>query len=150
MSSTGVRELGSTVVSARIRGCAAFGPPAPTSLPPGSTPFQAPYVYRSSSMMFNIADYGHTLMTDFLLAGGKFQHMEFHAPQDIARLPDIASMGFDVIYFPPIHPIGATNRKGRNNSKTSQPGEPGVPYAIGNSAQGVNGGGHKDIAPELV
>ena len=36
-------------------------------------------------------------------------------------------MGFDVIYFPPIHPIGLTNRKGRNNSVTCEPGEPGVP-----------------------
>ena len=41
------------------------------------------------------------------------------------------AMGFDVIYFPPIHPIGHTNRKGRNNSVTCEPGEPGVPYAIG-------------------
>jgi starch synthase (maltosyl-transferring) len=58
-------------------------------------------------------------------------------------------MGFDVIYFPPIHPIGETNRKGRNNSRTCEPGDPGVPYAIGNRKQGVNGGGHKDVAPEL-
>ena len=67
----------------------------------------------------------------------------------LPRIDDAREMGFDVIYFPPIHPIGATNRKGRNNSVTCQPGEPGVPYAIGNNAQGVNGGGHKDIAPEL-
>ena len=58
-------------------------------------------------------------------------------------------MGFDVIYFPPIHPIGTTNRKGQNNSLKCEPGDPGVPYAIGNSKQGVNGGGHKDVAPEL-
>ncbi len=57
-------------------------------LPVGSTPFQAPFVYRSESMMFNIADYGHTLMTDFLLAGGKIQRMEFHTPQDLTRLPE--------------------------------------------------------------
>lgn len=57
-------------------------------LPAGATPFQAPFVYRSESMMFNIADYGHTLMTDFLLAGGKIQRMEFHAPQDLTRLPE--------------------------------------------------------------
>ena len=59
-------------------------------------------------------------------------------------------MGFDVIYFPPIHPIGQTNRKGRNNSVTSEPGEPGVPYAIGNRhVNAPNGGGHKDIEPSL-
>ena len=54
------------------------------------------------------------------------------------------AMGFDVIYFPPIHPIGHTNRKGRNNSITSEPGDPGVPYAIGSE-----GGGHKAIEPSL-
>ena len=67
----------------------------------------------------------------------------------LPRIDDAKSMGFDVIYFPPIHPIGTTKRKGRNNSLTCEPGEPGVPYAIGNNKQGVNGGGHKDVAPEL-
>jgi len=67
----------------------------------------------------------------------------------LERVDDAKAMGFDVIYFPPIHPIGATNRKGRNNSLRCEPGEPGVPYAIGNCRQGVNGGGHKDVAPEL-
>jgi starch synthase (maltosyl-transferring) len=67
----------------------------------------------------------------------------------LGRIDDAKAMGFDVIYFPPIHPIGETNRKGRNNSTTCEPGEPGVPYAIGNFRQGVNGGGHKDVAPEL-
>ncbi len=67
----------------------------------------------------------------------------------LPRIDDAKAMGFDVIYFPPIHPIGLTNRKGRNNSQVCEPGDPGVPYAIGNRAQGVNGGGHKDIAPEL-
>lgn len=67
----------------------------------------------------------------------------------LGRVDDAKAMGFDVIYFPPIHPIGETNRKGRNNSLKTEPGEPGVPYAIGNCRQGVNGGGHKDVAPEL-
>ncbi len=67
----------------------------------------------------------------------------------IGRVDDAKAMGFDVIYFPPIHPIGVSNRKGRNNSLNCEPGEPGVPYAIGNNKQGVNGGGHKDVAPEL-
>lgn len=65
------------------------------------------------------------------------------------RIDDAKRMGFDVIYFPPIHPIGETKRKGRNNSLTCEPGDPGVPYAIGNYRQGVNGGGHCDVAPEL-
>ena len=53
----------------------------------------------------------------------------------IARLPEIAAMGFDVVYLPPIHPIGLINRKGRDNSLTAAPGDPGSPYAIG-SAEG--------------
>jgi hypothetical protein len=69
--------------------------------------------------------------------------------QCLPRVDDAKSMGFDVIYFPPIHPIGTSNRKGRNNSLKCESGEPGVPYAIGNNKQGVNGGGHKDVAPEL-
>jgi len=67
----------------------------------------------------------------------------------LGRIDDAKAMGFDVIYFPPIHPIGETNRKGPNNVLQAQPGDPGVPYAIGNFRQGVNGGGHKDVAPEL-
>ena len=62
----------------------------------------------------------------------------------IARLPEIAALGFDVLYFPPIHPIGMANRKGRNNSPTAGPDDPGSPYAIG-SAQG----GHDAIHPQL-
>ncbi|HEY0790635.1 MAG TPA: alpha-1,4-glucan--maltose-1-phosphate maltosyltransferase [Chthoniobacterales bacterium] len=62
----------------------------------------------------------------------------------LPRVDDAKAMGFDVIYFPPIHPIGFTKRKGRNNSVTSELGEPGVPYAIGSKF-----GGHKAVEPEL-
>jgi starch synthase (maltosyl-transferring) len=62
----------------------------------------------------------------------------------IARLDDIAAMGFSVVYLPPIHPIGRTNRKGRNNAIAANPGDPGSPYAIGSVE-----GGHDAIAPEL-
>jgi starch synthase (maltosyl-transferring) len=62
----------------------------------------------------------------------------------IARLPYVRDMGFDVLYFPPIHPIGRTNRKGRNNSLTPAPNDPGSPYAIGSER-----GGHDTIHPEL-
>ena len=61
-----------------------------------------------------------------------------------ARLPDIAAMGFDVLYLPPVHPIGRTHRKGRNNSLTSGPDDPGSPWAIGAEA-----GGHLAIEPGL-
>ena len=62
----------------------------------------------------------------------------------LPRIDDAKAMGFDVIYFPPIHPIGLTNRKGRNNSTSALPQDPGVPYAIGSDA-----GGHKDVDPAL-
>ncbi len=59
-------------------------------------------------------------------------------------LPRIADMGFDVLYFPPIHPIGEVNRKGKNNATLSQEEDSGVPWAIGSQL-----GGHKSIHPEL-
>ena len=64
--------------------------------------------------------------------------------QCLPRVEEAKAMGFDVIYFPPIHPIGHTNRKGRNNSVTCDPGDPGVPWAIGSEA-----GGHKAVEPSL-
>jgi starch synthase (maltosyl-transferring) len=62
----------------------------------------------------------------------------------IARLPDIAAMGFDVVYLTPIHPIGHANRKGRNNAVTAAEGDPGSPYAIGSAD-----GGHDAVHPQL-
>jgi starch synthase (maltosyl-transferring) len=60
------------------------------------------------------------------------------------RLPQIAALGFDVVYLPPVHPIGTTNRKGPNNTLESRPDDVGSPYAIGSQA-----GGHHEVAPEL-
>ncbi|KQT73133.1 alpha-1,4-glucan--maltose-1-phosphate maltosyltransferase [Microbacterium sp. Leaf436] len=60
------------------------------------------------------------------------------------RLPAVAAMGFDVLYLPPIHPIGQTNRKGPNNTLVTQPGDPGSPWAIGGAA-----GGHDSVHPDL-
>jgi len=60
------------------------------------------------------------------------------------RLAYIASMGFDVLYFPPIHPIGQTHRKGKNNVPGTGPDEPGSPWAIGSAE-----GGHKAVHPQL-
>jgi D-amino-acid oxidase len=62
--------------------------PLPQEMPPGSTPFPTRYVRRASTMMFNIADYAHTLMADFLAAGGKFERREFHSPQELAGLKE--------------------------------------------------------------
>jgi starch synthase (maltosyl-transferring) len=56
----------------------------------------------------------------------------------IRRLPDIRAMGFDVLYFPPIHPIGTTNRKGRNNALRAEPDDVGSPYAIGGPEGGFD------------
>ncbi len=68
---------------------------------------------------------------------GKFSDVE-------ARLPYLAEMGFDVLYFPPIHPIGRVNRKGMNNALRAKPSDVGSPWAIGAAE-----GGHKDILPQL-
>jgi starch synthase (maltosyl-transferring) len=61
-----------------------------------------------------------------------------------ALLPEIARLGFDVLYLPPIHPIGKAGRKGRDNALNAAPGDPGSPWAIGSAE-----GGHKSIHPEL-
>ncbi len=64
---------------------------------------------------------------------------------DVAKaLPEIEAMGFDVLYLPPIHPIGMTERKGRNNALEAEPGDVGSPWAIG-----AKEGGHKAIHPQL-
>jgi starch synthase (maltosyl-transferring) len=70
-------------------------------------------------------------------AHGNFRDVE-------ARLPLVAAMGFDVLYFPPIHPIGRLQRKGRNNALDTEPGDVGSPWAIGAAE-----GGHKAILPAL-
>ncbi|MCS6801796.1 MAG: alpha-1,4-glucan--maltose-1-phosphate maltosyltransferase [Chloroflexota bacterium] len=68
---------------------------------------------------------------------GTFADLERH-------LDYVAEMGFDVLYLPPIHPIGTTKRKGRNNAPVAAPGDPGSPWAIGSAE-----GGHKAIHPQL-
>jgi starch synthase (maltosyl-transferring) len=72
----------------------------------------------------------------------KGQHGTFKDCENL--LLRIAEMGFDVLYLPPVHPIGINFRKGKNNSVTSQPGEPGSPWAIGGAE-----GGHKALNPAL-
>ncbi|MGZ5827889.1 MAG: alpha-1,4-glucan--maltose-1-phosphate maltosyltransferase [Xanthobacteraceae bacterium] len=62
----------------------------------------------------------------------------------IARVPEIAALGFDVLYLTPIHPVGRTNRKGKNNSLHAGPDDPGSFYAIGNEH-----GGHDAVEPQL-
>jgi starch synthase (maltosyl-transferring) len=70
------------------------------------------------------------------------KHGTFKNVEDV--IPLIAKMGFDVLYFPPIHPIGMSFRKGKDNSPVAEPDEPGSPWAIGSSE-----GGHKAIHPAL-
>jgi starch synthase (maltosyl-transferring) len=60
-------------------------------------------------------------------------------------VPELAELGFDVLYLPPVHPIGVTNRKGANNALTAAPGDPGSPWAIGDS----EAGGHDALHPDL-
>jgi starch synthase (maltosyl-transferring) len=61
-----------------------------------------------------------------------------------SQIPRLAELGFDVIYLPPIHPIGQTNRKGRDNAPVAGPGDPGSPWAIGDAT-----GGHEAVHPDL-
>ena len=61
-----------------------------------------------------------------------------------AAIPRLAELGFDVVYLPPVHPIGTTHRKGRNNAPVAEPGDPGSPWAIGGPE-----GGHTAVDPEL-
>jgi starch synthase (maltosyl-transferring) len=75
-------------------------------------------------------------------ARGDGRHAKFG--DVIERLPYVQEMGFDVLYFPPIHPIGTTARKGKNNAVAAEPGEVGSPWAIG-----AKEGGHKAVLPEL-
>jgi len=70
------------------------------------------------------------------------QHGTFRDAQE--RLREVAEMGFDVVYLPPIHPIGRVHRKGRNNARVCEPGDVGSPWAIGSDE-----GGHDAIHPEL-
>jgi len=71
-------------------------------------------------------------------SGGEGRHGTFKDAE--AQLDRAAAMGFDVVYLPPIHPVGRAHRKGRNNALTAQPGEPGSPWAIG----GPEGGHNRD------
>ncbi|HKT04283.1 MAG TPA: maltotransferase domain-containing protein [Rugosimonospora sp.] len=73
---------------------------------------------------------------------GKLRHGTFATAAK--RLPGVAEMGFDVLYLPPIHPIGRVNRKGRNNALVAAPGDVGSPWAIG-----AQEGGHDAIHPDL-
>jgi starch synthase (maltosyl-transferring) len=76
------------------------------------------------------------------VVGGNPTHGTF--AQAAERLPTIADMGFDVVYLPPIHPIGKVNRKGRNNTLVAHPDDVGSPWAIGSDE-----GGHDAVHPQL-
>ncbi|MBF0386390.1 MAG: alpha-1,4-glucan--maltose-1-phosphate maltosyltransferase [Candidatus Omnitrophica bacterium] len=107
--------------------------------------------------MDSILDYGRTLKVQvdplqaLFSSWYEFFPRSFGKPGHPGRLRDclpvlkeVARMGFDVVYLPPIHPVGVTKRKGKDNAVTCQPGDPGSPWAIGNSF-----GGHKAVNPEL-
>ncbi|WP_080058604.1 alpha-1,4-glucan--maltose-1-phosphate maltosyltransferase [Spirosoma aerolatum] len=106
----------------------------------------------------HVTRYGHELGVEVDRARAGFSNWYCLFPRSASRvegkhgtfkdvealLPRISGMGFDVLYLPPIHPIGTAHRKGKNNSVICQPGEPGVPYGIGSPE-----GGHDAIHPEL-
>jgi starch synthase (maltosyl-transferring) len=74
-----------------------------------------------------------------------------HATLDEAaeRLPRIRELGFDIVYLPPVHPIGITHRKGKDNAPVAGDDEPGSPWAIGGRLEDGTLGGHKSVHPEL-
>ena len=74
-----------------------------------------------------------------------------HATLDDAaeRLPRIKEMGFDIVYLPPVHPIGEQHRKGKDNAPTAEAGDPGSPWAIGGFLEDSSKGGHKSVHPAL-
>ena len=74
-----------------------------------------------------------------------------HATLDEAaeRLPGIKDMGFDIVYLPPVHPIGEAFRKGKDNNPLAEPGEPGSPWAIGGVQEDGTAGGHTSVHPDL-
>lgn len=80
---------------------------------------------------------GATVAADGTITSGTFKSAA-------ARIPAVAAMGFDILYLPPIHPIGLTHRKGRNNTLTPTATDPGVPWAIGGAE-----GGHMAVNPAL-
>ncbi|MBC7794415.1 MAG: alpha-1,4-glucan--maltose-1-phosphate maltosyltransferase [Clostridia bacterium] len=80
----------------------------------------------------------------FPRSAGKFRGTPSTLREAESRLVDIRDMGFDVVYLPPVHPIGETNRKGKNNALKAAPGDVGSPWAIGGSF-----GGHDAVNPEL-
>ncbi len=74
-----------------------------------------------------------------------------HASLDeaAARLPRIRELGFDIVYLPPVHPIGKTNRKGKDNTLPAKANDPGSPWAIGGLLANGDRGGHKSVHPDL-
>jgi starch synthase (maltosyl-transferring) len=105
------------------------------------------YSTKSKILEIEVSDAKHRFSTWFELfpRSTSLIHKQHGTFEDVINLlPEIAEQGFDVIYFPPIHPIGATNRKGKNNSLTALPGDVGSPWAIGNKE-----GGHKSINKKL-
>lgn len=81
---------------------------------------------------------------EFFPRSGKSPDRSATFAEAAERLPDIAAMGFDVVYLPPVHPIGRSYRKGRNNSLVATPTDPGSPWAIGSEE-----GGHTAVHPDL-
>ncbi len=90
--------------------------------------------------MFPRSEGAHQVET----AGGGRRWISGTFAQAANRLPAIADMGFDIVYLPPVHPVGRSNRKGPNNTLTPAPDDPGSPWAIGSDE-----GGHDAIHPDL-
>jgi starch synthase (maltosyl-transferring) len=108
---------------------------------------QRPFTIASHEIMLDAERQGASFASWYEIFPRSQSHsMDRHGTlrDVIGELPRIAAMGFDVLYFPPIHPIGMKNRKGPNNTLTPAPGDPGSPYAIGSED-----GGHDALHPQL-
>ena len=113
---------------------------AQADLRPGSVASERPVAVQAERLGARYASWYEVFprsMSDDATRHGSFADVERH-------LPRVRGMGFDVLYFPPIHPIGRANRKGRNNTLTPGPEDVGSPYAIGSEE-----GGHDALHPEL-
>jgi len=134
--------------------CESTPPAARVALAESADLAAAMSVYTDRSTATRSAAHALWVDRDRARAGAWYEFFPRSAGPDSSRsatfreacglLPRIADLGFDVVYLPPIHPIGVTSRKGRNNMPVAGPGDPGSPWAIGSAA-----GGHTAVEPGL-
>ena len=134
-------SLGALALAHASRELATRTAPLPLVVDDALAGFSAWYEFFPRSTVMH-GDPGAPLGASVTEEGEPLPHGTFR--EAIERIPYVAEMGFDIIYLPPIHPIGRTDRKGRNNTLTPDDADVGVPWAIG-----AEEGGHLDVLPAL-